>query len=364
MSENTTISWTDHTFNPWRGCTKISPACTHCYAAREAIRFPNIRGIWGDAGTRILAVPSAWKQPLKWDRKAFNSFDPSRHPRPRVFCASLADVFEDWQGELRFPADIAPEGWLTARWDGQQLVREFGDSAERQGLPVATMDNARTELFRLIEATPNLDWQLLTKRSENILRMVPEHWRRKFPDNVWIGTTVEGPGQLHRILDLEKVNARIRFISCEPLLGDLRLREIWDKEGNRFDALTGSWGVDGRGQTPPSDRRIHWVIAGGESGPKARPSHPAWFRSLRDQCAATGTPFHFKQWGEWAPVDIGNVDHSPRDLFLQPDGTDATNWTIDRFTADTAHLGRFGRARTGHLLDGVAHLEFPEPRPN
>lgn len=313
MSENSSIEWTDHTFNPWRGCTMVSPGCAHCYAAREAKRFPGIRGIWGDKGTRIVAVPSAWKEPRKWNRKADFGIDPGPDQalrRPRVFCASLADVFEDWQGELRFPADIAPEGWVTARWDGFQLVREFEDSAAAQGLPPATMDNARTELFRLIEETPNLDWQLVTKRPENVMRMVPEHWREAFPSNVWMGTTCEDQQRAdERIPQLLKIPARVRFLSCEPLLSPVNL----PLGSHRFCPEcrgTFSYGDNGPGirgnsefiecdQAPASG--IHWVIAGGESGPGARPMHPDWAVSLRDQCQAAGVPFLFKQWGEWHP---------------------------------------------------------------
>ncbi|GAA5124568.1 phage Gp37/Gp68 family protein [Luteolibacter yonseiensis] len=353
MSENTSIEWTDHTFNPVRGCTMVSPGCAHCYAAREAVRFPGIRGVWGDSGTRILAVPDAWKAPVKWNRKA-----EAAGTRARVFCASLADIFEDWKGDLRFPADIAPDGWVTARWDGTQMVREFEASADAQGLPPATMDNMRTELFRLIEATPFLDWQLLTKRPENVMRMVPDHWRERFPANVWMGTTVENQEMADkRVPVLLNIPATVRFLSCEPLLGPVDLSGLYfsDVCGGRYPFK----GVAPEHRTKRIDL-LDWVIAGGESGPKARPMHPDWARSLRDQCQAAGVPFLFKQWGEHVTATIGNCyDGDSRQVEL--DGTDSSDWTIDRHTASTEIMVKIGKKKAGRLLDGREWNEFPTP---
>lgn len=375
MSENSSIEWTDHTFNPWRGCTMVSPGCAHCYAAREARRFPNIRGIWGDKGTRIVAVPSAWKEPVKWNRKADFGIDPGPDQalrRPRVFCASLADVFEDWQGDLRFPADIAPEGWVTARWDGFQLVREFEDSAAAQGLPPATMDNARTELFRLIEETPNLDWQLVTKRPENVMRMVPAHWREAFPSNVWMGTTVEDqPRADDRIWRLLCIPAKVRFLSCEPLLGPVDLIRTAGDPPNSGFAIT-----DGFGRFDGEDIGIHWVIAGGESGPGARPMHPEWARSLRDQCQAAGVPFLFKQWGEWGPKEETWPDNPSVRQFDDPASAGKllrwetaacsdrkqigkVTWNAHDKTGRVTRLEKIGKKAAGRHLDGREWNEFP-----
>ncbi len=327
--KNSLIQWTDHTFNPVRGCTKVSPGCQNCYAARESVRFPNIRGIWGNAGTRIVAVPDAWKEPLRWNRQAVRM-----GVRQRVFCASLADVFEDWKGDLRFPADIAPEGWLTARWDGFQLVREFEASAEAQGLPKATMDNLRTELFRLIEDTPWLDWQLLTKRPENVMRMVPDHWRARFPENVWMGTTTENQAMADkRTPELLEIPAKVRFLSCEPLLGPVKIDHIRAGDNQWFPL-----------------QHIHWVICGGESGPGARPMHPDWARSIRDQCAAAAVPFFFKQWGEWLPSG------------MVPDKAESPRWTgEDGEFADCGGMIKVGKKEAGRQLDLIEHNNFPAP---
>ena len=378
MAENSSIEWCDHTFNPWRGCTKISKGCELCYAAREAKRFPNIRGIWGDRGTRIVAVPSAWKAPVKWNRAAERR-ESAWHlhvelcrqsgmteaeaaedwvrrgeapwHRPRVFCASLADVFEDWKGELRFPADIAPDGYVRARWDGQQIVREFEASADQQGLALATMDNAREELFRLIEATPYLDWLLLTKRPENVMLMVPEHWREAFPPNVWMGTTVETQDMANkRIPELLKIPAKVRFLSCEPLLGpvDFRIVPGFNKAGSSGRAILNHL----------------WIIAGGESGPQARPMHPDWARSLRDQACNAGVPFLFKQWGEWAPSDFQGGPAIPgckvrKILNLGRDGIN--NATRDMWPPGNGCMQLIGKKAAGRLLDGQEWNEFPKP---
>lgn len=348
MAENSSIEWCDHTFNPVRGCTKISPGCANCYAAREAKRFPGIRGVWGDAGTRVVAVPSAWNEPLRWNREAerrrvreLHSVPPGKPhawQRPRVFCASLADIFEDWKGELRFPASIAPGGYTVARWDGRQLVRELDDSADRQGLEPATMDHVRQELFELIRLTPELDWLLLTKRPGNVMRMVPESWREEFPRNVWMGTTVEDQQRAdERLPVLLSIPARVRFLSCEPLLGPVDLfSACFNDPDDSLEEKT-RFGLNHRGLRFGAD----WVIAGGESGPGARPMHPDWARSLRDQCQAAGVPFLFKQWGEWCP---GHNEALPM-----------------KTMGPGVILTRFGKKAAGRKLDGREWNEFPNP---
>lgn len=228
MADSTGISWTDHTHNPWWGCVTVSPACENCYASTFAARF-GVR--WGMKEARRPASDSVWAAPIKWDRAAKKA-----GRKARVFCASMADVFED-------------------RRD---------------------LDVHRTRLFDLILATPHLDWQLLTKRPHAIMRLIPSAWRAALPDNVWIGTTVEDQRRaVERIPILLDVPAVVRFVSCEPLLGALDLR---------------AWlGND----------RVSWVISGGESGHGSRPMAPEWVRSLREQCDESGVAYWFKQWGEF-----------------------------------------------------------------
>lgn len=222
MGQNSAIQWTDHTFNPWWGCVKVSPACDHCYAESFAKRTGN--AVWGKDAARRFFGEKHWAEPLKWNRDAEKA-----GTRARVFCASMADVFED-------------------RLD---------------------LHRHRSRLWVLIEQTPHLDWLLLTKRPQNISRFVPADWRHSPRLNVWYGTTVESPDYLWRVRELQNLPAAVRFISYEPALADVR------------------W--------PLAD--IHWLIAGGESGPKHRAVDPAWMRSARDQAVAAGVAFFFKQWG-------------------------------------------------------------------
>lgn len=264
MSMNSNIEWTHHTFNPWWGCVKVSPGCAHCYAETFSKRYGH--NVWGVDAERRFFGDKHWNEPVKWNREAEKAGE-----RRRVFCASMADVFED-RDDL-----VAP----------------------------------RIRLMSLIDDTPWLDWLLLTKRPENVkpfLNDILDDFA--FPSNVWLGTTVENQEQAEkRIPELLKVPAAVRFLSCEPLLGPVDLRQVKriDRDGWHYfdDVLTG---FNATRQGGYYGNRVDWVIAGGESGPGARPMQLDWVRSLRDQCQDAGTAFHFKQWGEWAPVELLDVD--------------------------------------------------------
>ncbi len=263
------IEWTHHTFNPWWGCTRVSPACKHCYAETWSRRLG--LEIWGNQVERRFFSDSHWQNPLRWDRAAKKAGH-----RARVFCASMADIFED-------RVELQP-------W--------------------------RERLWPLIEATPNLDWLLLTKRPHRIKRSIP--WADKWPDNVWVGTTAESQKWAEkRIPHLVALPAKVRFLSCEPLLDELDLSK-WLRKGSQ---------------------RIDWVIAGGESGAKARPMNPRWVRNLRDQCLAEKVPFHFKQWGHWAPVKVSDQKGVPTVVFEGNNG-------------ESEILGRLGKGAAGRRLDG------------
>lgn len=323
MSETTGISWTDHTFNPWSGCTKVSPACANCYAANLP---PSMRrgAAWGPNAERVPASDAYWREPLKWNRRAEKTGTPEL-----VFCASVADVFED-------RSDLDP-------W--------------------------RERLWTLIAETPHLRWLLLTKRPERMARWADAH---PWPVNAWAGTTVEDQERANeRIPWLLRVPAPVRFLSCEPLLGAVDLERIRLAGGRvAVDVLRG-WGPTN--VTPRqklADGAVSWVIAGGESGHRARPMHPAWARSLRDQCAAADVPFHFKQWGEWAPGEdveangtdwTGMYEENPDDggapKHYWPDGTLHGRRCPGM---DTGVL-RVGKKRAGRLLDGVLHDARPAP---
>jgi protein gp37 len=233
--ENSKIEWTDHTFSPWTGCTKVSDACQNCYAEAWAKRAGKPE-LW--AGERRRTTADYWKQPLKWNAKAN-----AEGVRRRVFCASLADVFDNQ----------VPSVWLM-------------------------------ELWSLIRDTPHLNWLLLTKRPQNMRGRLPATWGDGWP-NVWLGTTVENQAEAdRRIPHLLAVPAAVRFLSCEPLLGSIKFAAV--PGFNRVGLSLRNW----------------WVICGGESGPHKRPMNLDWARSLRDQCAAAGVPFFGKQWDKVKPL--------------------------------------------------------------
>lgn len=289
MAENSKIEWTDHTFNPWTGCTKVSPGCDHCYAESWAKRSGTVR--WGAGEPRRRTTEANWRLPLKWNAQA-----ESEGRRFRVFCSSLADVFDN----------AVPPEW-------------------------------RRDLFDLISDTPCLDWLLLTKRIGNAPAMIDAAASAGalLPTfNVWLGATVVNQEEADRdIPKLLQEQARVRFLSIEPMLGPIDLVPyIHCDVGNAID----------------------WIICGGESGPGARPMHPDWARSLRDQCKAAGVPFLFKQWGEHAPTTrtMAEVAASKQKHVVVPF---SEKWAFPAGIVD-----RVGKKAAGRLLDGVQHDGFPE----
>lgn len=277
MAENSKIEWTHHTFNPWWGCIKVSPACKHCYAETWARRVG--MDLWGRRSARRFFSDAHWREPEKWNQAAEQA-----GVRRRVFCASMADVFE-------------------ARLE---------------------LDQWRARLWPLIERTPWLDWLLLTKRPENVASSVP--WGDTWPRNVWLGTTAENQHWASkRIPALLRHPAKVLFLSAEPLLGPIDLTE---------------WLA--RNQA----RRLHWVIAGGESGGKARPMNPAWAEAVRDHCLAAGVPFHFKQWGHWGP-------------YANQPTKRVQTVEFRRDAAKPVMLFRVGKHAAGRVLDGRTWDGFP-----
>lgn len=250
MSKDSHIEWTDHTFNIVHGCTKVSEACQFCYAElwdRRQLYSDELH--WGPNASRLKMSEEYWKQPLSWNRAA------ARQGRcTKVFCSSMADVFEDH-------ADVRAE---------------------------------QPKLWKLIEQTPNLIWQLLTKRPENVMAMVPESWRAGFPPNVWMMTSTENQQRFNeRVGHLKKVPAIVLGFSCEPLLSTIEIG----------DAVHGV------------DPKKLWFIAGGESSKspeKCRLSRHEWFAALRDQCQLRGIAYFFKQWGNRHEEGMFTKDKSYR----------------------------------------------------
>jgi protein gp37 len=285
MGKDSSIEWTHHTFNPWWGCVKVSPACDHCYAESWAKRVG--ADVWGPESSRRFFTDAHWKEPLKWNRDAAKE-----NIRRRVFCASMADVFEN-RDDLKAP---------------------------------------RKRLLELIEATPMLDWLLLTKRIHLVKKLLPKGYQ--LPAHVWIGTTVENSEyakkRLKYLLELESPS--VRFVSCEPLLSLLDLSPF----------------------LKPNERgvRIDWVIAGGESGHGARPMDPAWPADLQAQCEDAGVPFHFKQWGHWAPAELIEL---PRKF--------SEKKVVNFFRGqEKVPVVSVGKALAGRLLQGRTWDQFPKTR--
>lgn len=347
MAEATGISWCDATFNPWMGCTNLSPGCGHCYAKTLTENRMGIR-VWADEPRQVTSK-GTWAKPPRWARLARDGFLPDGQPnrdghRPRVFCASLADVFEEH-----------PQ-----------------------------LEEPRQRLFEMIGETPELDWLILTKRPEFM-----RDWFSQMPimaslplPNVWLGVSIENSRFTWRADVLREIPAALRFISAEPLLGSLYesprvlTRRRQPIPAHRFDTET--WLVD-KEKKPLDLTGIDWVIAGGESGPrdKARPLHPLWVREIRDHLQTMGydgddagsyspyrrPAFHFKQWGSWTPDPYGR----DRDgVWLAPDGSrrpptrsDATGDLPDGSTRV-----RYAGAQPtsgGKFLDGTDWCEIPEP---
>lgn len=348
MANHTKIEWTDSTFNPWIGCTKVSPACDHCYAA-VSTPARALGVVWGPGQTRRRTSAANWRQPQRWNAQPFvecpacrwrgearemhwgdtcpgaGCFGKPQPTRRRVFCASLADVFDN---------EVDPQ------W--------------------------RADLLALIDSTPNLDWLLLTKRIGNVTRLLTDlrdseatsyFWSRlndwitgrdPWP-NVWLGATICNQAEADRdIPKLLAAPATVRFLSMEPLLGPVNFR--WTPYAHQATNETYREYLDRNGKINHLEAlgMIDWVIAGGESGQHARPLRADWVRSLRDQCAAADVPFLFKQWGEWAPYGRGREDYRQAP---QPNFADEP-------------MQKFGKKLAGRLLDGIEHNGFPRPSEN
>ena len=331
MGEKSRIEWTDHTFNPWEGCQKVAPECDHCYAEARDMRFTGGTR-WGPKAPRRRTSAANWKKPRRWNAQA-EAFQATRGRRQRVFCASLGDVFDN-----------------------------------------AVNPDWRDDLWALIRECDQLDWQLLTKRPQNMGRMLPPDWGDGWL-HVRLGTsagsrTTAGQNVPH----LLATPAALRFVSAEPMLGPVDLTR-WlypalDRHaaGLSDDPLAASMlgrAIRSGHAGGPMRPALDWVICGGESGANARPMHPTWATSLRDQCQKANTAFLFKQWGEWAPGE--NVPAES----LKGVCADATvfnnQWDFDQTgMADPedkwdcpADVYRIGKKAAGRMLDGREWSEVP-----
>ncbi|QRK06031.1 DUF5131 family protein [Archangium violaceum] len=306
MAENSSIEWTHHTFNPWRGCSKVHAGCTNCYAEKnQGVAMQGIT--WGEVwqgGQRVVKAESGWREPLKWARDAARAGE-----RRRVFCASLADLLEVPETPVSWPSgwgvkernsaiarlDHARADLDTARerlWD---VIRETA----RMPLPLVDDDLEREGGTLAIPPTPGLDWLLLTKRPEN-WRLVPEDTR----PFCWLGTSISDQKTADewawRLCQAQ--GFRLRFLSIEPLTGFV---DLW-----AFRSL------------------INWVIVGGESGPKARPCDVEWVRDIVRQCRKAGVPCFVKQLGAITRWDL-DAPMPPNGLLTDRKGGDMSEWPED-----------------------------------
>lgn len=362
MSAQTGIEWCDSTFNPWMGCTKVSPACDHCYAERDTRRFGRVE--WGAGKPRVRTSAANWKMPERWNRGAF------------VQCARCGSRGE--QDALRL--ELCPASSTQQLHDFHAARRRVFCASLADWLDNEVPIEWLVDLLDLIRRTPNLDWLLLTKRvgnwqkrihdaiaSAKLTNMELALWIADWdlhaePANVWLGATVVNQAEADRdVPKLLQVPARVRFLSIEPMLGPINLET--PRPGPDLDQGGGNYIC----QPWLIQSGIDWIIAGGESGPHARPMHPDWIRSLRDQCAAAGVPFLFKQHGEWLATDFCSDDDvmlpSRRTVYVNRDGSYVDGTEGFDFFAGFKETAWVGKKLAGRKLDGREHSEFPAVQP-
>lgn len=329
MASNSKIEWTDHTFNGWWGCTKVHGGCTNCYADALDHRWGGDH--WGKDSPRRFII-GEWGKPAKWNREAA-----AAGRIDRVFCSSMCDVFEDFDGEV-----VNQQGevmWWAIGESGKMIITADPDEPV-EWVEMVDLDSLRSQIWRMVVDTPNLMWQFLTKRPENVTQMVPDSWLKSWPSNVMTGTSPCDQKTADKCIpELLKVPGR-RFLSFEPLLG-------------RIDIGFDAWFHADYDRTRPASELpcaiqigegIHWCIIGGESGPRARACNIEWIRDIVSQCRAAGVPCFVKQLGasyyeperEWLererPSDIAAwTEADGRNLrrLRDPKGGDMSEWPED-----------------------------------
>lgn len=351
MADKTGIEWTDATWNPVRGCTKVSPGCDNCYAMRQARRMDHPGGAY-EGLTRILncrpqwngkitLVPDLLSQPLRWTR-----------PR-RIFVNSMSDLFHpgvpDSFIDLVFSVmALSPQHTFQVLTKRPNRMHHYV-----QGLEDARSDGNILMKSPIAEAMREVAMMRGSPFPGNAPLELLIEGRWPLP-NVWLGVSVENQAAAdERIPDLLRTPAAVRWLSAEPLLGPVDLERVQWPGKHKVDVLRrGAWDLPGwvGGFTNHSDMNgVDWVVVGGESGPGSRPMHPAWVRVLRDQCCESGVAFLFKQWGDWvelaaAPDSEGDVRH-----IVSPANVPGADFA----------MRRVGKREAGRLLDGEAWDQYP-----
>ncbi len=366
MADATPIEWTDATWNPITGCTRVSEGCRNCYAEVMAARFSG-PGQWGEGLARIVRDPNGkaidhrWTGKLRFNDRALDLPLRWRKPR-RIFVNSTSDLFHE---------DV-PDEWIDRVFAVMALAprHTFQVLTKRPERARAYSAGRRSNFGRASEVLHDMPHPLSEDDHERAVDALDlfDCMGKPLP-NVWLGTSIEDQATAEaRVPHLLATPAAVRFASAEPLLGPLYLDDMCD--GHKFiDALRGKWWHDSEPPHIECDKpRLDWVIAGGESGPGARPMHPDWARSIRDQCQAAGVAFFFKQWGEWTPGENvlseitgwrANATYGPwvggdEWVFGETDmGDPEEDWH------DEPDLYRVGKKAAGRLLDGREWSEMP-----
>lgn len=349
MSSRTNISWTDATWNPVTGCGPEFQCYERCYARRMATRLRGRCGYPADEPFRVTLHPERLGEPLLWKK-----------PR-RVFVVSMGDLFHE-----DVPDDYIDQMVAVMARAKQHTFQVLTKRPERMAAYFSDPESLMPRVQKYYDARAH--HAVFVKRGLGKPGVGFTHLRLgpAFPlPNVWLGVSVENQAAADvRIPLLLKMPASVRFLSCEPLLGPVDLSQfMWNEREAVRQAMNGPMACNRDQAESESENLLHWVIAGGESGPHARPAHPDWFRSLRDQCQSAGAQFFLKQIGEWAPMDI----HDPILLKAGPLRTwyngqwadDQPDQQLRYLMAGMTVVQRVGKTAAGNLLDGREHQDFP-----
>jgi protein gp37 len=331
VSDGSKIEWTDATWNPVTGCTKVSAGCDHCYAETFAERWRGTPGHHFENGFDVTLRPERLDQPLRWKR-----------PR-MIFVNSMSDLFHEAIPDLFIEQifgvmEQATQHTFQVLTKRHARMRSFVQARERRKQEYAAkFDDCPAEAMR---NSPAAEWA--RQRA-----VTP-------PANIWLGVSAEDQHWAEtRVHALLSTPAAVRWVSAEPLLGPIDLRNLKARNGALIDALCGDVKTSGGEIYAACPGSVSWVVAGGESGAGARPMCPDWARSLRDQCQSARIPYLFKQWGAWAPTGyVGAGGTDPREIFVRDSTVTCHDW-------EGAQLRRVGKTAAGRVLDGRTWDEFP-----
>jgi protein gp37 len=388
MADKTHIEWTDATWNPISGCSRVSEGCRNCYAEALAARF-NKPGLWGEGLATMVRTPDGkaaprWTGEVRLNEAALDRPLRWRKPR-RIFVNSTSDLFhglvpDKWIDKIFAVMALCPQHTFQVLTKRPERMREY--IVGRRPAPLSPLEgemSGRTEGGHATASChhPAMDYAALMAATGKWRTPALDLCQWPLP-NVWLGTSVEDQETADtRIPQLLATPSAVRFLSAEPLLGPVDLTDLTIRvsPGEEPSGLAGVDGLTGvhwdsvdtiTGIYGNPDPRIDWVIVGGESGPGARPMDPDWARKIRDQCAEAGVAFFFKQWGEWTPGE--NCDHiqTRSETVAWRRNGEWSFCSLTPFASQQMHrddepdLFRVGKRRAGRMLDGITHDAMPE----